>query len=334
MNIRNLLNILQIEQIKWLLPVFIIGLLTACEDIIAFKGKEKEEKLVMNMIIGVKENNHTMYIAQTRFLFPDYEDDYDPYSSGSWEDPDNNPAAYDLPVALRINNEKQEIEYINNYMYTFSAANLKGGDKIDLQIDTDGIWETITAHETIPEPPLILSVDTMRFFDPGTYSLYMRTLITLKDTPGEKNCYRLLIRRKLKFDQGTEWEQEIEEKDYYINQDLALSNLAGQNLQEEDENRFRIFPDDLFQGEEYTINVYFPLAYSSTHIKGDIDVEIELQALTPSLYYYMRSVEQSRNSDVFTNPVMIYSNVKGGYGILGIYNSSFYKFKVPTAGHF
>jgi hypothetical protein len=36
----------------------------------------------------------------------------------------------------------------------------------------------------------------------------------------------------------------------------------------------------------------------------------------------MRSLEQKWHSDLFDQPVKVYSNVNGGYGVLGIYNST------------
>ena len=48
-------------------------------------------------------------------------------------------------------------------------------------------------------------------------------------------------------------------------------------------------------------------------------VMVELQALSPELYRYLKSVELFRitENDAFSEPVQIYSNVEGGWGILG-----------------
>ena len=48
-------------------------------------------------------------------------------------------------------------------------------------------------------------------------------------------------------------------------------------------------------------------------------VMVELQALSPELYRYLKSVELFRitESDAFSEPVQIYSNVQNGWGILG-----------------
>ena len=51
-----------------------------------------------------------------------------------------------------------------------------------------------------------------------------------------------------------------------------------------------------------------------------VEVKIELQGLSPSLYHYMVSLLRYRESSPFSEPVKLYSNVHNGYGILGIYN--------------
>ena len=48
-------------------------------------------------------------------------------------------------------------------------------------------------------------------------------------------------------------------------------------------------------------------------------VMVELQAISPELYRYLKSVELYRvmENDAFSEPVQIYSNVKNGWGIFG-----------------
>lgn len=48
-------------------------------------------------------------------------------------------------------------------------------------------------------------------------------------------------------------------------------------------------------------------------------VMVELQAISPEFYHYLKSVELYRvtKSDVFSEPVQIYSNVQNGWGIFG-----------------
>jgi len=52
-------------------------------------------------------------------------------------------------------------------------------------------------------------------------------------------------------------------------------------------------------------------------------VMVELQAISPDYYRYLKSVELYRitESDAFSEPIQIYSNVKNGWGIFGSLSS-------------
>lgn len=313
------------------LPVLCCFLfLTACENIIEFKGKDKENKLVVNHIVDTKQEEQIIDFSASYFLFEDMEDwnGWDDPSS-KWKDEWGLPPGglQELPLEITVNGEPQEYYSIGGNYLAYRPGELKAGDKIAVEIDHE-LSGRVYVEETVPELPVILSVDTMRFFDSEMYSLFMRSLITIKDRPNERNYYRLLIRRKVLFDEGTKWEYLSEMTDYYINQDPALSSLLDQGMEDYEGNICRIFSDDLFDGGEYTLNVYFPLSYGSSELKEKVDVEIELYAISESLYFYMRSIEQKWNSDTFSHPVRIYSNVKGGYGILGIQHPLNYRFPV------
>lgn len=316
---------------RYILPVIltsILPLLLSCEEIIDFKGSEMAPKPVVNSIINTANDVHYISLKKSNFIFSseDYTN-YDP--SFSIPKDQDQQTREDPSIKLCINDGSEiKAEKITIYgLYSFRAGNLVPGDKITLGMDA-GDLGYITAEETVPHPPVILSVDTVRFYDKDTQSVQMRILIKIKDRPDEKNYYRLHINRTVRTDPGGSWESAYTYTDFFINQDIALSSLSNRGIQEEDENLYRIFPDDLFQGEEYTINVYFPLALGSYMVKEFVRVTIELQALSQSMYLYMRTVEQSQNADVFSQPVKVYTNVKGGYGVLGIYNSTCRNFEI------
>lgn len=81
-----------------------------------------------------------------------------------------------------------------------------------------------------------------------------------------------------------------------------------------------VFTDVLFDGRSYQIklplNLYFTLL-------EDIDVDsfqvsISLQHLSKEFYYYLNTCEQGGEIDqFFAEPVQTYTNVNGGYGIVG-----------------
>lgn len=314
----------------------LLFLITGCEDIIEFKGSENERRLVVNHIINASESIHELYLSVSSPIYRSEDDwEYDwtsyfPEWASQWP-----PRPEDLPLEITVNDEKAELLAGSFGEIQYKTKNLTAGDILSLQVVPE-ILETVTAMERVPEPPVILSVDTSSFTDKNNWiDVFMRTQITLKDNPSERNYYRLLIKRKIVYNKGEQWEYEVVDDYYFIDQDIALNSLTDQGFEEDgNENRFRIFSDDLFQGDTYTINVYFPITFSRLSNKEEVTIDIELQALSESLFLYMRSVEQSGNRDIFSQPVGIYSNIKGGYGILGIYNPSHYIFKVSPEDYF
>jgi hypothetical protein len=91
-----------------------------------------------------------------------------------------------------------------------------------------------------------------------------------------------------------------------------------------------VFNDELLKDGDYTFVVDSPkpVLQPTNYEMGDMhpysewvepQVIVELQAITPEFYRYMKSVELYRvsTSDAFSEPVQIYSNVKDGWGIFG-----------------
>jgi hypothetical protein len=288
------------KTIYYVFFTFILISLAACEQVIDFNGKQPDDKIILNTIIGCDENYHSINLYKSAFLFSS-----------------NEMQRLTATVEIKVNNTLTAVENDGYGFYMFNA-DLQANDKIEISV-FDNSLGNVKAESVVPEPPVILSVNSEYFLDFDSATYYMRTLITLRDKPDEKNYYRLLIKRTKTYHE--EYEYSFEETEYFVNQDIVLSSLSREG-KEDDNNLSRIFPDELFQGKEYTINVYFPLGQRYETRNEIIDVEIELQALTEPLYLYMRSLEQKWNSDVFDQPVKVYSNVSGGYGILGIYNST------------
>lgn len=77
-----------------------------------------------------------------------------------------------------------------------------------------------------------------------------------------------------------------------------------------------VFDDELLNGQEYEITV-------ESRMRGKSEIPpyviLELQHLSPDLYYYLKDIEVFRISDfdLYTNPIQINSNVKGGWGVFG-----------------
>jgi hypothetical protein len=57
-------------------------------------------------------------------------------------------------------------------------------------------------------------------------------------------------------------------------------------------------------------------------------MQVTLQSLSPSYYMYLKTREANSDSDLFTEPVQIYTNIKGGIGIFGSYSNSTHRIEL------
>ncbi|MDR2621646.1 MAG: DUF4249 domain-containing protein, partial [Dysgonamonadaceae bacterium] len=69
--------------------------------------------------------------------------------------------------------------------------------------------------------------------------------------------------------------------------------------------------------------VYFP-PYEGYKITS-LAMQVTLQSLSPSYYMYLKTRDANSESNFFTEPVQIYTDIKGGIGIFGNYSNSIYR---------
>lgn len=107
------------------------------------------------------------------------------------------------------------------------------------------------------------------------------------------------------------------------------------------------FSDELFDGKKYTLKANVTLGEYEENSSGQpgggddmyyksgsleyavdqvrMDLHVELQGITGDYFYYLRSrglSEANMMGNLFSEPVQIYNNIKGGIGILGNYTTS------------
>lgn len=171
----------------------------------------------------------------------------------------------------------------------------------------------------MPNPPLILSV-TPEWFTGATDGIsYLSTKIRIKDRQDEDNYYRIVIHNKTVFIENNPDEIDWATSEVYVDREILFKNISG-TLGDTDTNLFTIFSDELFKGKEYSLNVYIRKDNFSAW-KAKQYVKVEIHSLSDNLYQYLRSLELAANEDNYTEPVKIFSNINGGYGIIGAYTT-------------
>jgi hypothetical protein len=226
------------------------------------------------------------------------------------------------------------------------------GDRIDVACSSEG--QEVHAETIVPMKPRIEVVDHEVI--QGNPYIQIEDLTTDSDTimrltccisdEGGKQYYRLRIRNECtSYEYANYYNDENNEVEtahyvYYTMQDVFFSedelfvdsrltsNFGGWKAYFSN-----VFDNSLLAGKTYSFMVDSPKAgkHNFTNyypFSGELSkdgeiipsrVMVELQAISPELYRYLKTMQLYRISanDGYAEPVQIYSNVKNGWGILG-----------------
>ena len=109
----------------------------------------------------------------------------------------------------------------------------------------------------------------------------------------------------------------IEYDDPVFGNTLSNSDFIDLNLQTKPEG---VFTDMLFDGKSYQIKMpmWVMISLSDYTDRDFVQVPFYLEHLSKEYYYYLNTCEQvDEYLQFFTEPIQTYSNVEGGFGIVG-----------------
>lgn len=223
------------------------------------------------------------------------------------------------------------------------------GDRIEVVVKSEG--QVVHAETVVPTKPkieiisheVILENPYKQMEGLTTNSdMIMRLTCRISD-PGSEHYYRLRVRSECtSYTYNNHFNEEGEMYKvryvYYTMQDVFFSDdeLFEDRRLNTNFGGWRayfsnVFDNSLMNGKTYTFTVDSPKAgehnftnYYTRELNKDGEiiparVMVELQAISPELYRYLRTMQLYRISanDGYAEPVQIYSNVEGGWGILG-----------------
>lgn len=288
------------------LALCLSAIFQSCESDVDFNDKESAPKMVINSIVNAEQETQLLKLSESVFAFGNQKPK----------------AVENAELLLKINGVETPLtfEKTQDYRRYYSfRSSFKQGDKVEISAKSPA-HNAIYGIDQVPEKAEITGVKTEWFTGLKDEKSYLRTLITIKDKPNEKNYYRIIIRVKEIYENIKEADAEWLQYNVHLDQE-PLFNYIPDTPWNEDPNKYCIFSDELIDGKEYTLNVYVPLdkdnpwgALPKTLVKA------EIHSLSENLFRYLRSVELAGQTDNFTEPVKIFSNIQNGYGILGLYN--------------
>lgn len=295
--------------------------LPSCETEIDLGDIPIEPHLVLNSNLGVDSDTSKIYLTESRATFST-----DSYWGRSPYNYINN-----ANVTIYVNDVATKLEYNavdSAYLY---FKPLKAEDKISISANYGEL--NINTSSTIPDMPEVLSVDTISLFKvtSGIVKQYLKYNVKVRDRPRIKNYYRITIDLA-----------ELHEKDetseipywtYHrqFKSDNLILNNGNVNNGDDDisiinlpPNYYGVFSDALFDGKEYTLDFYipYPLFLISDPLVNKGYLTVTIQCITEDLYKYYSSLQryQYLNDNDISEPVIVFSNISNGLGILGAHN--------------
>ena len=225
--------------------------------------------------------------------------------------------------------------------FRFPEIKPKAGNTYRIVVISGG--KQVEAETTIPAKVDLISVDTATVKNEWG-GILLSCKLKFRDSAGE-DFYRLVFSDEslmMSFNKNDSVKRRyyLYKSQYSVNSDdpvfkSVYNNFGGDVIDMGPDNSYGIFPDDYFQGKEYSL-IIPPLSLNNNGNYGD--------PANPSLNFYTRQIYQRRaihiqklskgyynymkylnlysfyHDDPFAEPVPVYSNVIGGAGIFGSFN--------------
>jgi hypothetical protein len=308
--------------------------LAACDKPVDFNVEGPSPKLVIDAIAGPNRgfkmgygynspeydaNTHLIYIKEAVFLF-----------GGTKPAP-----VTDHTLKVRRNGIEIPVETTSKYSY-FNTP-LMAGDRLDFSASTPEHGR-VTASDVVPAPAVISDLKTEWFTDSKDNAWYLQTLVTVDDPAAESNYYRFEIRSTARYRYtGTDWvynpgtgthdpvevkrEYEVTEKhEVLTDHELLFSRTDNFPSAEQ----WKQVSDEVFNGRSYTFNLYANIP-RSPHVPYETElighsVTVDVHTLSAATFKHLRTLDIAADGNYTTEPIKVYSNIDGGYGIFGVYN--------------
>ncbi|MBI5856215.1 MAG: DUF4249 domain-containing protein [Sphingobacteriales bacterium] len=275
----------------------VIVLLTACEKEVKINLPYEGNKIVLNSLIF---SDSLIYARVT--------------NSSELSNTRNFPVPAGAKIDLYENDVfRQTMGTINIYGNSWFVSSFRSvrGRKYTLKASATGLADA-EGSDIIPAKPSLRG-ESYRIIN-SNGSEKAKVVIRINDPVGEKNYYRLRVYaadtnyistgpRILVDKSGTE----------YFRVDKLVSNAAF-DIFGDNEYRQIYFTDDQFNGNEISLTIELGY-YPSSHLY----IAPELTAITRDAYRYLQSRENYSINDgnPFTEAIITYNNISGGYGIVG-----------------
>lgn len=240
----------------------------------------------------------------------------------------------DIMSQIYVNdNYAGELHSIGNNCY-LSDVRPKAGDKITIKALCSGM-EVATGTTIVCSPFPDIQLDTVR--NGSTLQLQIR----VKDNGEIVNYYRLVVEDEI-YSYDCQWKDGHPELGssvkYTYDVDLSGDELLSGDVistvfgKEINANPYQLFTNKTFSDKEYILhaNVDYPYSYQRESwyiVEGDTiryvakeihQLRVKILRIDNSLFDYLTTLGiYEKQPDMYKEPVSVYSNVRGGFGVVG-----------------
>lgn len=216
----------------------------------------------------------------------------------------------DAKVSLQVNNAWFPFKYSNDEgKYRIEGLEIKEGEKYEIKVEHPA-FPNLSAIATIPSKPKAELISLKPANPLSEYSNKLEAKVKIYDSK-ETDFYQLKIYHRI----NPTYKNiiEIESSDAVLNGNKVVTNSE---FEDQPENRYKVFNDDLFNGKEYTLTFTF---YFYDNDESLPELNIELSKISEDLFLYYKTLDAAQFylDNPFSEPVRLHTNIKGGAGIVG-----------------
>lgn len=276
---------INIIKIKYILLLIGSLILYSCEKIININLPYEGDKIVLNSLI----QKDTNIFVRVTVSSPVQKESKFRECEGAKVD------VYENEVLK----ETLTSEYYNNKLYYKSTFKAIEGAKYKFKVIVKGL-DTVSCESILPPKPSFEVIGK----DVASDESFAKIKIKIRDSANIHNYYRLRIYFAYKVQNeyslfGTNMFTIEEFKENYLNE-----IVSGRDYDE------IYFSDEKFDGKELTLTIKMT--------SWDEYMGVQLSNLSEESYKGLKAISQQSlaSNDPFAEPVKVFSNVKGGYGLV------------------
>ncbi len=301
----------------------------SCESVIEFKGSEAEPRTVIYAIVQT-DSLITVSVAESHAVF---EERYEPeqitdavvrlYRDGEFMETLTYVPAEPVPDYYPANPYSRYVSQVTRAVH---------GSTYRIEAEVPGMKRAY-GEAILPVPVTITGIDTTSVIrEWGERQLVVK--LRFRDPAGTENFYRLSARAVNGIYTGDKEEPisplmpvVVTETDISYG---AYSEPLITPKQEDDifgmylPNTYNLFTDELISGKEYSLTLQYGYRYPDIDYYEFDHACFNLHSISRDLYLYLQSYSaylQTRDN-FLAEPVLVYTNVTGGLGVVGAMSTS------------